>query len=371
MPNVIKSLLVGIGFDLDKKSMGVVDSGLDAITSKATKLGAVVAGAFGIKALTSDFAAAKDVLGKFAQVNGVAAHQVNALGNALQSEGGSLQGAMSILESINGIRDRLRRGEAGIFADAGLSNFDATPIIEAKDAMQAYLAIAEKYSQLDKADQRNLRGVFGFDDASMRLLSQGRPKVEAQLAEWGNIRPITDEMTKAAAEFNTNMQKLNENIGGFADIIGNDMTQAAANSAKWLNDLLDENRPEIRSFIEGVMEGDIDAIYERNQSSPGQGRKNLIRRRTSESSAEFDAAARQSAESFMSWVGTVLSPQHTTDRDFGEGPMARTGGNRRRPVVVPVRLELDGPAVKRQVIDITDEINQQTMDDLSSDAEGG
>ncbi len=62
MAKTISNLLVGIGFDLDKKSTDKVSSGIDSVKSKALKLGGVVAGAFGIKALTSDFANAKDDL---------------------------------------------------------------------------------------------------------------------------------------------------------------------------------------------------------------------------------------------------------------------------------------------------------------------
>ena len=74
MPKTISNLLVGIGFDLDKDSTKKVSSGIDNVKSKALQLGGIVAGAFGIKALTSDFADAKDDLGKFADVMGVSAN---------------------------------------------------------------------------------------------------------------------------------------------------------------------------------------------------------------------------------------------------------------------------------------------------------
>ena len=74
MSNVISSFLVGIGFDYDKKSAKQIEGGIDTIKSKALQLGAVVAGGFGLKSLTADFASSADMLGKFSQVFGVNAN---------------------------------------------------------------------------------------------------------------------------------------------------------------------------------------------------------------------------------------------------------------------------------------------------------
>ena len=104
MAKTISNLLVGIGFDLDKKSTDNVSSGIDSIKSKALKLGSIVAGAFGIKALTADFADAKDDLGKFSEVFGVTADNINAFGNALRLEGGTLQGFMSQLANLERLK---------------------------------------------------------------------------------------------------------------------------------------------------------------------------------------------------------------------------------------------------------------------------
>lgn len=365
MPNVIKSLLVGIGFDLDKESFGDVDSGLDAIVGKATRLGAVVAGAFGIKALTADFAAAKDVLGKFAQVNSVAANDVLALGNALESEGGSLQAFMGILENINRVRDRLRMGEAGIFEAAGKAGFDASAIMNATNAIQAYLAIAEQYSKLDAPGQRNVRDVLGLDDASQRLLSQGRPAVEAQMAEWSNIRPITDDMTKAAAEFNTQMQKLNENIGGFADIIGNEMTRAAANSAAWLNEVVEENRPWLRRQFETASKVPGAIFDSARYYLSGQ--------------AFEDAAGTVSGATMPAFEFPDFESMYRKASGFISDGMPESGakaeirrGGFGAPLVpsITIPVILDGKTIEKKVIDVNSRMNKQAVDDLSS-VEGG
>ena len=62
MSKVISSILVGLGFDYDKKGAQEIESGIGSIKSKALQLGAVVAGGFGLKSLTADFASSRDML---------------------------------------------------------------------------------------------------------------------------------------------------------------------------------------------------------------------------------------------------------------------------------------------------------------------
>ena len=100
MAKVISSLLVGLGFDVDQKGAKEFEGSIDSVKSKALQLGSVVAGGFGLKALTADFASSRDMLGKFADTFGVLPNDVMAFGNALATEQGSLEGFMSQLENL-------------------------------------------------------------------------------------------------------------------------------------------------------------------------------------------------------------------------------------------------------------------------------
>ena len=184
MSNVISSFLVGIGFDYDKKSAKQIEGGIDTIKSKALQLGAVVAGGFGLKSLTSDFASSADMLGKFSQVFGVNANEIQAFGNALATEGGTLESFMNQIESIERARARIRVGDVGFFAPAGKAGLDPNVIANANNATDAYLALADSFRSMNNQQRINAAEALGLDESSIRLLSQGRDAVEGLVSKY-------------------------------------------------------------------------------------------------------------------------------------------------------------------------------------------
>lgn len=248
MSNVITSFLVGIGFDYDKKSADQIGTGIDGIKSKALQLGAVVAGAFGIKALTADFAQSRDMLGKFAEVFGVSANDVQAFGNALATEGGTLESFMSQLESIERARARIRVGDVGFFAPAGKAGIDPNQIADARTATEAYLGLADAFAGMNAQQRINAAEALGLDEASIRLLSQGRESVEALVAKFATIRPVTTDMTESAAEFNRQWLEMQQNIGGVADRISDKLVPAMSEAIRSVNGWVGANRDLINQY---------------------------------------------------------------------------------------------------------------------------
>lgn len=241
MANTITNFLVGLGFDFDKKGADQIDSSIDSIKSSALQLGAVVAGAFGIKALTADFAAANDTLGKFSNVLGVNANDVNAFGNALAHEGGSLQSYMQQLQNIEQLRAGLLQGDAEFIALAGRAGIDTTELVNAADATQAYLSLADQFANLSQQQRINAASALGLDEASIRLLSKGRAEVVRITDEQRKLRPVTEQMTKTAADFNDEMQDLSNNIGRQADRISSALLPEVNNLIGSLNGWFNAN----------------------------------------------------------------------------------------------------------------------------------
>lgn len=254
MAKTISNLLVGIGFDLDKKSVDKVGSGIDSVKSKALKLGGVVAGAFGIKALTNDFANAKDDLGKFAQVFGSTANDINAFGNALKLEGGTLEGFMSQLAGLEKFRAGLAVGDADFIAAAGKAGLDTRALIEAENATEGYLALADQFQKMTRQQRINAANALGLDESSIRLLSKGSSGIEAIVNQQMKLRPVTDSMTKSAAIYNDEMQNLGNNIGRFADRISDKLLPQVNNLIIGTNAWLGANSDFINSGIDIVLE---------------------------------------------------------------------------------------------------------------------
>ena len=263
MANVISSFLVGVGFDYDTKGAEEIGSGIDRVKSKALQLGAVVAGSFGIKTLTADFAQSRDQLGKFAEVFGVGAEDVQAFGNALASEGGTLESFMSQLQGIERLRAGLIVGDAGFIAQAGRAGIDTTGIEAATTATEAYLALANQFAGLSQQQRLNAAGALGLDEASIRLLSKGRTEVEEIVERFRRIRPVTDEMTDATARFNRQWLELTQNTGGFADQVSVPLIREINDITASMNSWIGANRELISSNINEFLdplEGNLVAI---------------------------------------------------------------------------------------------------------------
>lgn len=242
MSNVITSFLVGVGFDYDDKGEKQIETGMSSITSKALQMGGVLAGAFGAKALTFDFANAKDELGKFAEVYGGTANEISALGRALEHEGGSETAIFGQLQNIENIRAGLLKGDASIFEDLAKSGIDPQTIINAESATEAYKALADQFASLSSKQRINAANALGFDDAAIRLLSGGATHLDNIISKEMEMRPATEEMTKAAKAFNDQWQDLDTNIGGFADTVSMSFLPAVTDVVSGINGWMDVNR---------------------------------------------------------------------------------------------------------------------------------
>jgi len=219
MAKTISSLLVGIGLDFDEKSTRGVDSSFDRVKSSALKLGAVVAGAFGINQLTSGFAQSNDALGKFSETYGLIANDVAAFDRALQKSGGQAGSFISQMEGLERLRAATRVGDYGFLDAASKAGINTGAIIDASDATEAYLALADQFNSASLQQRLNMADALGLDDASIRLLSTGRKEVSALVATEKRRRPVTRGMLDMSRDFNDEWQDMNTNIGRVADTV--------------------------------------------------------------------------------------------------------------------------------------------------------
>ena len=247
MSKVISSLLVGLGFDVDQKGAKEFERSIDSVKSKALQLGKVAAGAFGVKALTADFAASRDMLGKFADTFGVLPNDVLAFGNALATEGGSIESFMFQLENLERVRARILTGDVGFFAPAAKAGLDPNVIADAESATDAYIGLANAFATMTTQQRINAAEALGLDEASIRLLSQGRTSVEDIVERFRTIRPVTESSTEAAAEFNRQWVELKQNIGSAADSVSDDILPAINDAIGGINNWIDVNKELVNS----------------------------------------------------------------------------------------------------------------------------
>lgn len=369
MTSTITNFLVGIGFEYDKKSADAIGSGIDGITTKAKQLGAVVAGAFGIKALTTDFAEARDTLGKFSDVMGLVPENVLAFGNALATEGGSLESFLTQIESIERARARIRVGDVGFFAPAGKAGLDPNAIADAETATDAYLGLADAFAKMSQQERLNAAETLGLDQASILLLSQGRDAVEELVAKFEEIRPISERSTEQAAAFNRAWVEAKANASGFIDIISDRLLPKMTDAVELVNYLANIEREETREAVDvaaemGITTGSpalaasafiVSLINSYSDSAPDEQVDNIISNAT---------------ESATSHPGYGSQSSYKPPSTYGPQTPATTQQQAPQVSNVSVTLELDGATLDKRTVRVVDGMAQTAIDDIASSTGG-
>ncbi len=369
MAEVIQNFLVGVGYDYDERGQNEISSGIDNIASRALQLGAVIAGAFGINALTADFAQATDTLGKFGEVFNVVPNDVAGLGRALELEGGTFDSILGQLSNLERIRAAILTGDADIFARAGITGINASDVVNAENATEAYIALADQFANLSQQQRLNAAGALGFDEASIRLLSQGSESLRDIVAQQQLLRPVTAEDTRIAAEFNDEIQNAQTNIGGLVDIVSRQLLPELTRSTASFNEFIGTNREFINQFIEQSAGGAFSF-----PSPIGGASAEQFMQRINEQSAGITPE-----DELLTDIGRATARILSLFGSDAAGESLRlereTGGltpsgvrSINRPI--QVNMILDGQVIDSRIIDVTDQLNQRALDDVRTSTGG-
>ena len=258
MSTVLKSFLVGIGMQYDDRGGKAAIAGIEGIGKKALQVGAMIAGAFGFKSLTKDFADFNDKLGKFSQVFGVNISDIAALGRAFEADGGNFDTMLSNVESLQRIRAGLLTGDYSIVPKlelAGVTDKEVELILNAKDATDSLLIISNIMERLSGKQRLNVGAALGFDEESIVFLSKGRKEIEALLADQKKMRDVNEEMAKDSRELKKQWHEINTNVGGIADEVSKVLIPALNEGTEETNAWFERNREllkKVAAFATGV-----------------------------------------------------------------------------------------------------------------------
>jgi hypothetical protein len=373
MANVLTNFLIGVGFNFDERGAKQADRAINNVKSSALQAGAAVGAMFGAKALTIDFAQKTDAIGKFADVFGVTAQGVSSLGLALQQEGGSLESFMGQLSNIERMRAGLLQGDAGFIAEAGRAGLDANAIMNAKNATEAYIAIADQFDDLSKQQRINVAGALGLDEASIRLLSKGSEHIKTVMGQFDTIKPLTSDMTEASAEFNRQWIEAKANAGGFADVLSGQIIPLLNSALGSVNEFFDESRGGITEGVKQTFQG----------STPEQGAKNLglpewMFMPLDEGGASgawnaftsmFDGGNYRDNVNIYSGIGASSSgPSVIPSSSAAPAPFSY--GQSQPPIEVHANLMLDGSVIDKRIINVTERDYQTTLSEMTSNIKG-
>jgi hypothetical protein len=341
MSETISNFIIGIGYDYNAKGEKQIGSGIDGLASKALMLGAVVAGAFGINALTADFAEATDKIGKFGQTFGLTADDVAGLGRAIQLEGGTFEAMISQLEAIERLRSMRPDEIGGLFSEAGIVGFDPGVILNAKDAAEAYIALGDVMQRASQSKRLQIADVVGLDPASIRLLSRGSGEVQNLVNQMKAMRPVTEDMTRESARFNDQLFLMKTNIGAISDSVAMELIPSMSSAAESANKLFSEsNAPKL-------VGNTVKSVAENNPITVGYG--------------YLEDAIDFLFNSVPNRVSEAVDEQKTIfNKTFGNSFNG----------TIQVNMLLDGQVLDQRIINVNEQQNQKAIDQLTTSTGG-
>lgn len=252
----ITDFVVGLGFDTSDFDKGAknVSSSLSGLRSDILQVGATLAGAFGLKALTVDFSKTNDELRQVAASLGITTDALYGANEAAKSFGardGEMQALLSTLTSMKTRFNEL--GELGAFEELAKLGIDIDRITGAKDSVSAMLALSDELNQLSTAKRTEAAQVLGISPQTLDLLSQGSKSINDLSQAYQDARPHTDAMAQASRNLISQWNELEQRIGGRADRLSTPLVTALANITAGMNDWLEANQELIDQNIDAVI----------------------------------------------------------------------------------------------------------------------
>jgi len=213
-----------------------LNAGLKATDQTANKMangfGTLIATAGGALTALLSFAALSkgisqtsayvDNLSKTADMYGVNANELAAYQDVIVKSGGSVSGFQSVISSLNGsFNEFITTGNTGILPymqQLGISMVDADG--KARDVLDTLPEIADSFAGMSKAESSGFGKKLGLDDATIRLLQQGRAEVEKQVNSQKKLFSMTKEQSDIFQKFNDTVSDTQTSFRGLFVTLG-------------------------------------------------------------------------------------------------------------------------------------------------------
>ena len=273
--NIVDALIVTMGLDNSDYERGMnevedrtrqfserapreVERGLNSIEQRfgATFQGifrtfiAPLTAALGTMGIFSQYTQTADRIGKMSARIGMDAEKLQAWGEAAKRAGGSAEGFMNSVESLNFrlSRMQLMGGKGPLAKLFSELNIKATENGRLKDAFQIMQEIAGAMDRMDKVEVAKKLRFAGIDTGTIQLLQMGRISMDELIKRMRDLGGYTKEDFEITAKFNDAVSDLQQSFRAMAAPILQVITPALTTLAGWLTKIVQTFR-EHQGFI--------------------------------------------------------------------------------------------------------------------------
>jgi muramidase (phage lysozyme) len=254
--DVVDSLFVSLGIDLDDKSFKAATNTVNGLKSGLVQLGAAAGAGIGFNSATFGLANKIQELERLGKITNFTTKQIEGLQFALKKVGVSDDGAAySIVQKIPALQQAAREGRLNDQAYwNGAFNPQQFANLSGQEAIQ-YLV--ESYSRMNTDQQRILRGGVGLgdNDPLTRLLETGVSDFKEINEQFERMHKAIDPaLSENAKRLNDELAVLSLNFENLKKAIGEDLIGPLASFIAIINDLMQKYPDEVKyaSYAAGI-----------------------------------------------------------------------------------------------------------------------
>lgn len=250
----IKSFMVSLGFDVDKKGLSDFDRTLFVVTGKVVKLATTVeAAALSIVAFTTKIASGLDELYWASQRTGATVAGIQAIGYAASQAGSSANAARSSLESLARFI-RTNPGAEGFLNRLGVQTRDASGQMRSMETI--FTGVGQRLSSMPYYRANQYASMLGIDENTLMAMRRGLGEFSAQYSATAKaIGFNADAAARSSNRFMTSMREFGMMAGMARDKIGSSLTDGLAGSIDRLRKQIVSNFPAIERGITSAIKG--------------------------------------------------------------------------------------------------------------------
>lgn len=246
--DVVDSLFVSLGIDLDDKSFKSASNTINSLKSGLVQLGAAAGAGIGFSSATFGLANKIQELERLGKITNFTTKQIEGLQFALKKVGVSEDNAAySIVQKIPSLQQAAREGRLNDQAYwNGAFNPQLFSSLSGQDAIE-YLV--ESYSRMNTDQQRTLRSGIGIgdNDPLTRLLETGTKGFKEINEQFERMhKSIDPALSENAKRLNDELAVLSLNFENLKKAIGEDLMGPLASFIAIINDLTQKYPDEVK-----------------------------------------------------------------------------------------------------------------------------
>ncbi|EKS6736957.1 glycoside hydrolase family 104 protein [Enterobacter ludwigii] len=249
---VIDSLLVSLGLDVDKKSFRTGMDALSGLKSTALQIGAMAGAVATFDSLTRGVAGTTNELARLARNTQFSISQIDLLKFALDRVGAGADNAYGIVQKITSLQQDAKEGRlnersywGGVFDPEYFKNLSGVDAIN-------YLA--GSYEKMNSDQRRWIRDGLGEGDNSalVRLLEGGSSGLNEAMKEFvKTYRQPSNELIDSSQEFQEQLALLKLNFDDLSKSISGPLLKSLNDLLATTNEFYRDNRSWIDSIASG------------------------------------------------------------------------------------------------------------------------